>query len=636
MIDRILPGRLLPGALLAILLFASCVAKEPELQLTEENAVLDYRAQSWLTIVASGGDWTLDPADTYDWVTPSKTQGKMGEIISFRVQANLTENTRRAAYHVQSGSQSREIVLLQEAKPFVPIPVSKGAYKHVVILGVDGAGAFFKSSYTPNCDAIFQGGAFTYSAQAQKPTISAQNWGAILHGVLPEVHGLTNGIVASRPYPVDSPFPSIFRVVREAWPNVALASFCVWDPVNYGIIENNLGIVEGTGSDAEVTQKTVAYLDKNTPTLLFMHFDLADAAGHGHGYGSPEHLQAISTADGYIGQIYAKLKDRGLLDDTLFIVCTDHGGTPEGSHGGNTQAELDVFLGVAGKTVDGDTGILDAENRDIAAIAAYALGLECPETWTGRVPTGVFLGVEAEERKVVELPVSEYRGHETVPTPELTRLQTLLEGHSVLAYLPMDENASDAFGKVETPTSGKLYYYDAYFGKGMAFDDGYVALKDVKVGKGSFSAAFWMKTNGVSTDPAILCNKDWESGANDGFVLSLRDSDIKFNAGKSGARMDVTAALPHDYRKGWMHVILVVDRQADVVRIYEDFVLDGTGSIPAELKNVSFDALDLNIGQDGTGHYSARLAAQLDEFILTADVLTETDVAALKAYYQSP
>ena len=622
--------------LCAVLLFAACTVSEPELRLSEDSAVLDYKAGSWLTIVVSGGDWTLSSADSYDWITPSKSQGKMGEIISFELQANMTGSDRSAKFSVLSGAQTREISILQEAKPVIPIPVSKGAYKHVVILGVDGGGAFFKNASTPNCDAIFSGGAFTYNAQAQKPTISAQNWGAILHGVLPEFHGLTNAIVASRPYPVDSPFPSIFRIVREAWPDAALASFCVWNPVNYGIIENNLGIVEDTGSDAEVTQKTVDYLDKNTPTLLFVHYDLADAAGHGHGYGSTEHLQSLATADGYIGRIYDKLKDRGLLDDTLFIVCTDHGGTPAGSHGGDTQAELDVFMGVAGKTVDGETGIQNAENRDVAAIAAYALGQEFPETWTGHVPTGVFLGVEAGNRKVVKLPVSEYRKHETVPTPDLAQVQAMLDGHSVLAYLPMDGDQKDTLGRVETTSTGKLYYYDAYFGQGAAFDDAYVTLKDVSVGTSSFSVAFWMKTKGVSGDPAILSNKDWNSGLNDGFVLSLREGDIKFNAGckATGQRMDVEGALPHDFKEGWMHVILVVDREENKVRIYEDFSLQAEGSIPEALQAVSFDAMPLNIGQDGTGGYKYRLAAQIDELIITADALTAEDIGKFKAYYK--
>lgn len=621
--------------LLSIVSLVACTEKEPELRLLEEGATLGYQATSWVTMVVSGGDWTLSPADSYDWITPSRMQGSVGNIISFKLQENLTGSSRSADYRVLSGSQARDIHLVQEAKPVVPIPESKGAYKHVVILGVDGGGAFFKDTDTPCCDEIFKGGAFTYKAQAQKPTISAQNWGSILHGVLPEFHGLTNGIVASRPYPQNSPYPSIFRLVREAWPDAELASFCNWNPINYGIIENNLGVVEGTGDDPSVTTKAVTYLDTHAPTLLFMQFDSVDGAGHGSGYGSAQHLKALSTVDGYIGRIYEKLKDRGLLDETLFIVCTDHGGTPGGSHGGDTQAELDIFMGLAGKTVDGETGILDAENRDIAAIAAYALGLEYPETWTGHVPTGVFLGVEAGERKVVELPVSEYRKHETVPTPDLARLQALLDGHELLAYLPLDGSEADASGKVETAMTGKIYYYDAYFGRGAAFDDAYVTLKDVEVGKGSFSAAFWMKTGGVSDDPAILSNKNWDSGLNAGFVLSLRDGDIKFNAGNgASSRMDVTASLPHDYKEGWMHVILVVDRSANVVRIYEDFEMQAEDGIPASLQTVSFDALPLNIGQDGRGQYKFKLAAQLDEFLLTADVLSDEDIAALKAYYE--
>ena len=139
----------------------------------------------------------------------------------------------------------------------------------------------------------------------------------------------------------------------------------------------------------------------------------------------------------------------------------------------------------------------------------------------------------------------------------------------------------------------------------------------------------------MSGDPCFLSNKDWTSGLNDGFVFSLRENDIKFNAGGKGKteRMDVVASLPLDYKEGWMHVILVVDRARQQVRIYEDFALEGWGDIPAALRNVSFDALALRIGQDGMGTYGDHLAAQLDEFILTADVLNEADIAALKAFY---
>ena len=93
---------------------------------------------------------------------------------------------------------------------------------HVVIIGVDGGGAFFKEADTPNLDKIFENGAVSYEVITSKPTISAQCWGSMLHGVTPEFHGLTNGIVSATPYPEDSLFPSVFRVVRENDPNAIL------------------------------------------------------------------------------------------------------------------------------------------------------------------------------------------------------------------------------------------------------------------------------------------------------------------------------------------------------------------------------------------------------------------------------
>jgi len=148
------------------------------------------------------------------------------------------------------------------------------------------------------------------------------------------------------------------------------------------------------------------------------------------------------------------------------------------------------------------------------------------------------------------------------------------------------------------------------------------------------STAFWMKTQGTGGDPCLLSNKDWKSGANKGFVLSLRPTDIKFNAGRGeSVRMDITAPLPYDYKEGWMHVLLTVDREQNVVKIYNDFKLAISGDIPEGLRDVSFDCYGLVIGQDGTGNYPDHLPAQLDEMLILADVLDEDDIGALKSYY---
>ena len=99
-------------------------------------------------------------------------------------------------------------------------------FRYVVIIGVDGAGAFFKEAETPAFDRIFKNGAVTYNMLTSIPTISAECWGSLLHGVEPEKHGLTNRKCMEFPYPADSPYPSIFRVLRSARPDARMGSFC--------------------------------------------------------------------------------------------------------------------------------------------------------------------------------------------------------------------------------------------------------------------------------------------------------------------------------------------------------------------------------------------------------------------------
>ena len=64
----------------------------------------------------------------------------------------------------------------EEDKKDPPVDEDAADYKHVVIIGVDGAGAFFKQANTPNIDFIFMDGAVTYEAITSTPSISAHSW----------------------------------------------------------------------------------------------------------------------------------------------------------------------------------------------------------------------------------------------------------------------------------------------------------------------------------------------------------------------------------------------------------------------------------------------------------------------------
>ena len=575
---------------------------------------------------------------------------KAGEEITLPSTVNVNGKEKEVTYSFEGenisiennvlkglikGSETIVTVTGNKVTGEFKVNVESDNYKHVVVIGVDGAGAFFKNAETPNLDEIFANGAVTYDCLTADPTISAQCWGSLIHGVTPAVHGLTNSVVSSVAYPSDSKYPSFFRVIRENDENAILASFCNWNPINVGLVEDNIGVHKVGGiSDSSLTNEILAYLENNNPKALFVQFDEADGAGHSYGYGTDNQLAKISEIDGYIGRIYEAYEQNGILDETLFIVTSDHGGTGT-SHGGLSDAEKYVMFAASGKNVQNGT-IGDIEIRDTAAIVLHALGYESPETWTARVPSGLFEGVIAGERPVYVDKESD-RYHETEPTPEKESdgyVTNYIKDHTLNTYLTFDGDITDNCGGT-TAQSGNLYFIeDGYFGKGVALDDGYVTINNFKPGNGSYTFAFWINTKAVTSDPCIISNKNWDSGYNLGFTITIRSSGVSLNIGNGTNRTDCTATLPTDYTEGWMHVLAFIDTTSNKLGVCLDFGTIVTTDIPSALQGASMDTnLVTNIGQDGTGAYNVSLPATIDELMIFDGAFSQSDVDALKEYY---
>lgn len=528
-------------------------------------------------------------------------------------------------------------------------------YDRVIIFGVDGAGTYFKDANTPYINAIFGTGAMTFEANTVLPSISAQSWTSLMYGVTPDIHGMTNSLTNGT-YKVDSRYPGIFTLTRNAYPDAELAAFTTWEDIIEGIVENDLGVHKDTADDdAQLAEKILAYLDGNDPKLLFIQFDNTDGYGHATGFGSEWQRHQIEVTDGYIGQIYNKLLEEGLLKNTLFIITPDHGGTPYGyaSHGGDSYDELTIMYGVAGKTVvpGGKITSLDEEGNpapasimDTAAIVAYALGLDAPESWTATVPGDLFRGVEATPRpKHTIFYDVDHRDNASVPTPENGVADIL--GERVKFYLPFDGNTADKLGNTVIE-DGELAYEDGFFGQALNVKDGSAEIEAFAAGDMSFTVAFWMKTpvHKFTDDvdhPCIISNKEWDWYGM-GFSLYLdyefmghdyNDYYIGFNLGDGENLMDVTYKMPLDWQDGWVHVIFSVDRKANTVSVAYDFGDFVSYEIPEELKDASLDGESgLVIGQDSSKEYES-LPGTFDELIVINGAVTEADVAALAEYY---
>lgn len=284
-------------------------------------------------------------------------------------------------------------------------------YSRVMIFGVDGAGDYFNKCEVPNFDRIFGHGSRSFTALSQFPTISAQNWGSVLHGVTYQTHKVTNEIAAAMNF-VNKDLPSVYRVCAEARPGTVSASIVNWYPINKGIVENkvpglykiNAGEIYKGPSDDEAIDRTaceqiIEFIQDKDPVIMYTHLDGPDHGGHSYGYGTPEYITAVQHADELVGRIYDAYCEKGWKDDTLFILVTDHGhvckkrkdGTTYGGHGGWTDSEKYVTLAVAGGLGDVIDGMMgQASTMDVASIALYGLGIKQPAVYESRVPKNVF------------------------------------------------------------------------------------------------------------------------------------------------------------------------------------------------------------------------------------------------------
>ena len=272
-----------------------------------------------------------------------------------------------------------------------------GQYDHVVIIGVDGLGAMWETLDSPNFDRVFSGGAYRYNAKTETVTISAQNWGAILTGTDADTHGMTNSSIEQAERTSDNATPTIFYYVRQQYPDALLTSFTNWYPINTGMIETDLGVEKFDGRgvsvdsvDAYLTDQIVSYLNAgNAPKLFFLQFDEPDHNAHASGADSEAYRQSCRTADTLMGRIYDAAVANGLMENGLFIVVADHGEIGFG-HGGQSVQESSVVLGVSGSGVSAFVLPETTRNRDIAAIALFALGIQKPAHMTAEVPAGLF------------------------------------------------------------------------------------------------------------------------------------------------------------------------------------------------------------------------------------------------------
>ncbi|HTI69543.1 MAG TPA: alkaline phosphatase [Candidatus Limnocylindria bacterium] len=264
--------------------------------------------------------------------------------------------------------------------------------KHILVIGCDGMGSIaFTASNAPTMHRLMREGAYTLRARGVMPTSSSPNWASMIMGSGPEQHGVTSNEWETNRFQFsaletgpEGLFPTIFRVVREQKPSSSI--YCVhdWDGFGRLVEKRAANLVTNVLGSTNTAAYAARVIEEKKPTFLFVHFDMVDHAGHGHGWVTPEYFDAVEGADKLIAQLIASLEKAGIAKDTLVLITADHGGVGT-KHGGLTMEELEIPWIVWGAGVVRGHVIKSPVNTfDTAASLAYVLKLTPPSVWIGK------------------------------------------------------------------------------------------------------------------------------------------------------------------------------------------------------------------------------------------------------------
>lgn len=213
--------------------------------------------------------------------------------------------------------------------------------EHVVIIVVDGLRPdAIGRAPAPNLQALVSASAYSDAARAvERPETLASHM-TMVTGLPASVHGVTWNDDRDQPYSGDTLFTRVHAAGRRTALYYGKSKLVMLAP------RGSADRVWGPGRNkthrerakaAALAARFAGDFPRDRPALVLLNLLEADAAGHNHGWMTPEYFAAIGVVDVALGSILRTIDGSGRAGRTAVLMTADHGG--EGDNHGIGRGE---------------------------------------------------------------------------------------------------------------------------------------------------------------------------------------------------------------------------------------------------------------------------------------------------------
>lgn len=260
--------------------------------------------------------------------------------------------------------------------------INKKVSEKVVVLNIDGCrlDRFYEAKLPFLTSLQKESSYFPQGIQTVYRALTNPAFASILTGASPEIHGIRSNNLGQT-IKVEA-LPDLIKTKLYGSMHIKHLSRPYWNTKIVSLPTHSI-----YKSDEIMFGWLKEDLQKQDNTRLFVaDISETDFLAHAYGSESAQYLDSLKRTDRRIEEFFLWLKEKNILDDTIVIICSDHGIVRIDHSYLLFDAEKYVPFIITGKGIKKDNSLeYEASIMDIAPTISYLLGIRYPDRCKGRV-----------------------------------------------------------------------------------------------------------------------------------------------------------------------------------------------------------------------------------------------------------